>query len=571
MNPERLLQNFDRLNDTPDAVPRLRRFILDLAVRGKLVEQNPEDEPAAELLKRIEVEKARLVKAEKIGKQRVVATLNLSDHPFNIPPTWKWIRLGQVANLITKGSTPTSYGHSFVNSGINFIKVESIRNGWLSTENVTSFITQKTHEFLRRSQLEKGDFLFSIAGSIGTCALVSEAILPANTNQALAIIRGADSAFLIDFLQYSSRSCLLEFAVNKARGGAMNNISLEDVGNFPLPLPPIAEQHRIVEKVDELMKLCDELEATQAKRERQRDRLVALTLHGLNNGKTDDKIGESFSFEDSARLYFNHLPSLTTRTEHIQLLRQTILNLAVRGKLVPQDPTEIVQINCVAKREIKKTSAELKEDTWPHVLPASWRWQRLEALAIQVTDGEHATPHRITEQQVPLVTAKNVRNGKMDYTNTDWVAYETATTAWQRCRPQVGDILLVCVGATTGRLCVLREPKDMVLVRSVALIRPNDSVDVDFMAVVLRSPMCQTQIWNKVKVTAQPCLYINRINSLAVPVPPLAEQHRIVAKVDEMMALCDEMEARINSNTTTSRQLLDATLQEVLDGCIQVA
>jgi len=165
---------------------------------------------------------------------------------------------------------------------------------------------------------------------------------------------------------------------------------------------------------------------------------------------------------------------------------------------------------------------------------------------------------------VPLVTAKNVRDGRMDYTNTDWVSYETATKAWQRCRPQVGDILLVCVGATTGRLCVIRDSKEMVLVRSVALIRPNDTISADFFAVVLRSPMCQMQIWNKVKVTAQPCLYINRINSLVIPLPPSAEQHRIVAKVGGLMALCDQMEARLNTTATARRQFLETTISEAL-------
>ena len=166
----------------------------------------------------------------------------------------------------------------------------------------------------------------------------------------------------------------------------------------------------------------------------------------------------------------------------------------------------------------------------------------IEEISHQITDGEHATPQRINERQVPLVTAKNVRDGSMDYEDTDWVSYETAGKAWRRCRPIPGDILLVCVGATTGRLCILREPKDMVLVRSVALIRPDSSVYVDYLALTLRSPLSQKQIWEKVKVSAQPCLYINRIKSLSIPLPPLYEQRRIVAKVDDLMALCDQLE-----------------------------
>jgi type I restriction enzyme S subunit len=188
----------------------------------------------------------------------------------------------------------------------------------------------------------------------------------------------------------------------------------------------------------------------------------------------------------------------------------------------------------------------------------------MDTIADQVTDGEHATPLRISETQVPLVTAKNVRDGFMDYSQTDWVSIETAQKAWSRCRPQVGDLLLVCVGATTGRLTVLREPQDMVLVRSVALIRPNSDVLDEYLERAIRSPVVQQQIWASVKAAAQPCLYINRIQSLLVPLPPLTEQHRIVAKVDALMALCDRLEASLIATAATRRRLLEALLTEAL-------
>jgi type I restriction enzyme S subunit len=340
MNPDWLLSHFNEISEAPDAVPRLRRFVLDLAVRGKLVEQNPADEPASELLKRLRATRTQLTEPRKKRKENLLGNLKDAKCPFELPNTWEWIRLGEVSTLITKGSTPTSYGHVFVKSGINFVKIEAIKDGRISAGNITSYISKETHQFLKRSQLHNGDFLFSIAGSIGTCAVVTDSILPANINQALAIIRGVDAAFLVSFLQYATRSCLLELALAKAREGAMNNISLEDVRNFGLPLPPLAEQHRIVAKVDELMTLCDELEAAQQKRERRRDRLVAATLNGLNNGEGGSGTGERHEFEENAPSYFNHFPRLTTRPEHIQQLRQTILNLAVRGKLVPQDPND---------------------------------------------------------------------------------------------------------------------------------------------------------------------------------------------------------------------------------------
>jgi len=182
MNAERLLSHYERIADAPDAIARLRRFILDLAVRGKLVPQDPNDEPASELLKRFAAEKARLVKAGEIRKPKPLAPINSDDIPgYEEIAGWTWVRLGEVSSLITKGSTPTSYGHAYTDEGVNFVKVESIRNGVLRPENITSFISEETNQFLARSRLTCGDILFSIAGSIGTCAVVTEECLPANT------------------------------------------------------------------------------------------------------------------------------------------------------------------------------------------------------------------------------------------------------------------------------------------------------------------------------------------------------------------------------------------------------
>jgi type I restriction enzyme S subunit len=268
----------------------------------------------------------------------------------------------------------------------------------------------------------------------------------------------------------------------------------------------------------------------------------------------------------NAERLLQHFNRLSEAPDAIPRLRQFVLELAVRGKLVPQDPYDEPAAIFEARAESRsaKTVRDTEiEDIWPYVVPHAWAWRRIMHVSDQVTDGEHATPQRITERQIPLVTAKNVRDGEMDYTQMDWVSLDTAEKAWRRCRPSVGDILLVCVGATTGRLCILREVKDMVLVRSVALIRPSQEVDVNYLAVALRSPICQEEIWKQIKATAQPCLYINRINSLPIPLPPLTEQHRIVAKVDELMALCDQLELAKSEREQSRDRLVAASLHRL--------
>jgi len=572
MSPARLLEHFDRLIDTPDAVPRLRRFILDLAVRGKLVEQDPKDEPAGELLKRIAKEKIRLARTGKTGRSKLL--------PFSLPQEWRWVRIGEVSRMITKGSTPTSYGHSYVQSGINFIKVEAIKNGELLPENVTSHISAETHEFLRRSQLEAGDFLFSIAGSIGTCAVVPESILPANTNQALAIIRGSEAAFHSGFLKSATSSSLLDSVLAHSRGGAMNNISLEDVSNFLLPVPPLAEQHRIVARVDELMALCDELEAAQTKREKRRDRLVATTLHDLNNGDTTPTPGAPTTFEKSARFYFNHLPRFTTCPEHIHQLRQTILNLAVRGSLVPQDPKDepssklLIRLSSGKKQIIEELGlrqqpelSEERDKVVPFHAPAAWVWSVMDECFI-VTGGIQKTPLRTPRNHAfPYVGVSNVLRGRLDLSEVK--QFELKEGELDKLRLEPDDLLVVEGNGSASEVgrCArwTGEIRNCVHQNHIIRCRAGDPAIARFTEIYLNSET-GVEIMRALAVTSAGLynLSVGKIRRIKIPIPPIAEQHRIVAMADKLMTLCDEIEAGTNITATAQRLLLHASLLHAL-------
>jgi len=562
MNAEQLLEHFDRVCDAPDAIPQLRRFILDLAVRGKLVEQDPNDEPAAELLKKIIAEKEHLLNKGSIKQQFVSPDKKKDPVPYSIPLNWLWVRFGDIIIDADAGWSPKSA--SFPRSGDYWgvLKVSAVTwDKFRPTENKQLISDVLNPE---KVQIHVGDFLISRANTsdlVAKCVVVNEEpknLILSDKIVRLCITNQCNKIFLC-FFNNNSESARNYYA-EKASGTShsMKNVTRSVIYDLPIPLPSLAEQHRIVAKVDELMALCDQLEEAQAKREHRRDRLVSASLHRLHQSAASNDY-------EPALFYLNHLPRLTNRPEHIQQLRQTILNLAVQGKLVEQDSND-EPANILLKLDQKGSHVMEARNThreiWPWDIPLSWNWFRLESICEQITDGEHATPERIHEHQVPLITAKNVRDGFMDFTYTDWVSYETASKAWERCHPIVGDILLVCVGATTGRLCILRKKKDMVLVRSVALIRPTTTIDVDYLALALSSPLCQSEIWEKVKVTAQPCLYLNRMKSLSIPLPPFAEQHRIVAKVDEIMTLCNQLEFQFDIAYTTHCRLLDSILHD---------
>lgn len=276
--------------------------------------------------------------------------------------------------------------------------------------------------------------------------------------------------------------------------------------------------------------------------------------------------------------FFENFEQLAAVPNGMQKLRELILQLAVQGKLMPQDPNDepgsallekikVEKGQLAKEKKIKRGEplSPVKTDEAPFELPKDWEWVKANEITSLITDGEHATPPRINQPAVPLVTAKNVRNGFLDLTTVDYVSSETALKCWTRCDPQHDDILMVCVGATTGRLTLLKSPPRFVLVRSVALIRPmHRYVYPEFLALSIKSPIGQSQIWGNVKQSAQPCLYINKIQRLLLPLPPLTEQRRIVAKVDKLMALCDELEARQQEQQAVLVRLNNAALDQLL-------
>lgn len=553
MNAEWLISLYERVADAPDVVSRLRNFVLDLAVRGKLVEQVSADVSAAKLLD--EIGQAR----KRLGIKSSGMSLEIGETPFSLPLGWGWTRLGDICAKTGSGSTPRGGKDVYKETGIPFLRSQNIYNDGLRLDDVV-YINPQTHDKMKATSVIAGDLLLNITGgSMGRCARVPSGFEGANVSQHVAIIRPAVEG-LDAFLHHLILSPYFQaFIFDEQTGAGRGGLPKNRMDQIVVALPPLAEQRRIVAKVDELIALLGRLEATRQQREATRDSLAVATLARLAASDTpvEDAITHS-------RFALNTLPAISARPDQITALRQTILNLAVCGKLAPQTHEETLGSTQRTSSEALAFSfsddfAESKLE-----LPLGWGWRPIRELTHHVTDGEHATPPRISEQQVPLVTAKNVRDGHMDYAQTDWVSFETASKAWKRCRPIVNDLLMVCVGATTGRLTVLRTPKDMVLVRSVALIRPTAEIDSDYFAWAIRSPVVQGQIWRSVKASAQPCLYINRIQGLLIPVPHLAEQRRIVVKVETLMALCDQLEAALSRADATRSRLLETLLHEAL-------
>lgn len=514
MKLETFFEQFDQFADAPDAVARMRELIRNFAVTGKLVPQDPNDEPATMLVERIAATLPH--KKSENPFLRQIDDLITDEFEYKLPPGWVWLPLGHVGIWATGCGFPMQY-QGEASGEFLFCKVSDMNLPGNDVEIHTTVhsIDSKVMKKIKARSNPVGTVIFpKIGGAIATHKrrLVIKPTIIDNNCSGIQPIGLTDDRWLLLFMR--------SLDLTKYQSGtSVPAVSQGSLDPIRIGLPPLAEQKRIVAKVDELMALCDRLEAQQQERETRHAALARASLARFADAPTP------------ANLQFLFHPSYTISPAD---LRKSILTLAVQG-------------------DLSSRSLGL----------AKWSTVTMKEVCDLITDGEHATPQRVPSG-VPLATAKNVRDGFLDMAQTDYVAPETAKKCWKRCKPKHGDILMVCVGATTGRVCLVLNPPDMVLVRSVALLRPNTNrIEGTFLDLFLRSPLGQTQIWGGVRQNAQPCLYLGKMGKFKIPLPPLAEQRRIVAKVEHLMTLVDALEKQLAASRAIAANLLAALVAEL--------
>ena len=559
MSPERLLQHFDQIAEAPDAIPHLRRFILDLAVRGKLVEQEPNDEPAVELLKKIQKEKSLLISKGKIQRHKDVLPPNVDEAPCEIPHCWEWACLAELSLKIHYGYTASANSQI---KDVRLLRITDIQNNNVCWETVPG--CEIADDQVEQYLLADGDILIArTGGTIGKTFLVKD--VQAKAVFASYLIRVQISRNIFDryaklFLESPIYWKQLE---DGSRGAGQPNVNGQTLGKMAVSLPPLAEQHRIVAKVDELMSLCDELEKAQAKRESRRGRLVAATLAGITDSQS--KINGS-------KFFINHLPRITARPDHIKQLRQTILNLAVRGKLVPQNPKDesavvlLKQIHTEKMRMVKegivrnqKSLMIMEPEDYAFDLPETWVWLRLGDIGFTQTG---TTPSSNSPEYfgdyIPFIKPAALTANTIDYSG-EGISKEGVEHS--RLIPK-NSVLMVCIGSSIGKVNVT--DRDVCCNQQINTVTPYLENLTAFTSFALKSFYFQKLVLANAGMGTLPIISKGKWEILPIPLPPLAEQHRIVAKVNELMALCDELEARLNTTSAARHQLLESTLHEAL-------
>jgi type I restriction enzyme S subunit len=479
-----LFEKFDRLVEAPDAVPCLRRFILDLAVRGKLVEQDSNDEPATELFKQIRAWRNAAIAKKKVRLPRKpLLAIQESEIPYALPTQWSWARLGELIYIHSGDGLTTE---AMIDGSIPVFGGNGI-TGFHDTSNV--------------------DQPTIVIGRVGYyCGSVH--VTPPNAWV-------TDNAFITEFCFdaiFQSFLVLLLRATNlKENEGATAQPVISGTKLYPIVvgLPPFAEQRHIVAKVDELMGLCDQLEAAQVERERRWDRLAAASLNRLNRPDGDAK-----AFCAHARFHLDHLPRLTVRPNQIPALRQTILNLAMRGHLVPQDPNDEPASDLLAKKAklpdghqrrqtiLKKTSISRPDDLFP-VIPKSWEYMDIQSLydlnvIIDYAHGNHGSLYprssEFGDTGVTFVTAKDLVKGRVLWHSC--VKLNDARANQLKKGWAKGNDVLLTHNATVGRVARVEPEVGLFLLgTSVTFYRLNSTfLDPGFFFYLLQASIWQGQL-----------------------------------------------------------------------------
>ncbi|EPV7125758.1 restriction endonuclease subunit S [Escherichia coli] len=503
-------------------IKKLRELILELAVRGKLVPQDPNDEPASELLKRIAAEKAELVKQGKIKKQKPLPEISEEEKPFELPEGWEWVTFSHLGYFFG-GKTPSKMKDEYWGGTIPWVTPKDMKTNLIvdSEDKVTPLALEDG-----LTKVSPGSILFvARSGILRRIFPVAITSIECTVNQDIKVLSPffSDISYYILLMMNGFERYIIENLTKT--GTTVESLLFEDFISHPFMIPPFAEQNRILSTVKKLMSLCDQLEQQSLTTLDAHQQLVETLLGTLTDSQNAEELAENW-----ARIS-EHFDTLFTTEASVDALKQTILQLAVMGKLVPQDPNdepasellkriaqEKAQLVKEGKIKKQKPLPPISDEEKPFELPEGWEWCRLNDISSKITDGDHKTPPRIAEGY-KLLSAKNIRDGYLDYNNCDYISAIDYEKSRERCLPEKGDLLIVSVGGTIGRSSLIKDCSDFALVRSVAIIKPL-LIEPEYLKLAMDSKLLQSMIHSHKRGGAQPCLYLGEISKFLFPTPP---------------------------------------------------
>ncbi|RZP67638.1 restriction endonuclease subunit S [Vibrio vulnificus] len=522
-------------------VKKLRELILELAVRGKLVPQNPNDEPASFLLQRISEEKTQLIKEKKITKPKKLPAIKKQDITFALPEGWQACYFGDIYSLVYGDNLP------------------------------------------KAKRTESGEFLvYGSNGSVGTHNLfsVGSPCLVIGRKGSAGAINLSDQPCWVTDVAYSLippvgislKYCFLHLqtlGLDSLGKGIKPGLNRNEANALVVCTPPSDEQHRIVAKVDELMALCDQLEQQTEASIEAHQVLVTTLLDTLTNSADADELMQNW-----ARIS-EHFDTLFSTEESIDQLKQTILQLAVMGKLVPQDPSdepaaELLKriadekAQLVKDKKIKKQKAlpPIAEDEKPFELPSGWEWCYLQDLFSVVTDGDHQAPPK-SDEGTPFLVIGNLNTGHIQFEGCNYVpAQYFDKLDWTR-QPSKGDLLYTVTGSY-GIPILVTEDVPFCVQRHVAILNSTADTPVEYIQYVLRSKYSFDFATSVATGIAQKTVPLTGLRKMPIPLPPLKERSEILQMIATLIGVCEQLKVSIRDSQTNQLHLTDAIVEQVV-------
>ncbi|AWN15326.1 restriction endonuclease subunit S [Salinisphaera sp. LB1] len=547
-------------------IKKLRELILELAVRGKLVAQHDSDEPAQTLLKRITEKKARLQADGQIKKTKELPAVSEDEARFDIPSNWIWTRLGTIAQISPRNRAEDQ-------TEVSFIPMPLI---------TTSHTGGHSQEKRQWSAIKKGYTHFAD----GDIALAK--ITPCFENSKAAVFRnlhngiGAGTTELhvarpygstIDpfFILYCLKSpgFLIRGEARMTGTAGQKRLPKDFFATDPIPLPPLAEQHRIVQKVDELMALCDRLEQQTRDQHAAHETLVDALLDTLTQSQDADELADNW-----ARLAA-HFDTLFTSEQSVERLKRSVIQLAISGRLtnqagnteppavlldaIAEQRESLVQLNKIRKPAQSRRSSKSAE---LFSLPKGWQWGVLEDLFAIVTDGDHQAPPK-SASGIPFLTIGNVNTGSINFHGCRHVPSEYYESLdWAR-RPGKNDLLYTVTGSY-GISAPVTSHKAFCVQRHIAILKSVDATPIPYVLLFLRSQLAFDYVERSVTGIAQKTLSLSALRKMPIPIPPLEEQERLVKQSDKLMMLCDQIKAHVKQAGESRRQMAEAVVEQAI-------
>lgn len=473
---------------------------------------------------------------------------------------FRTITLGAIGQW-GSGGTPLKSNLEFYNGNIPWLVIGDLNDGLITKSE--SHITDLGLKNSSAKLIPKGSLLIAMYGSIGKLGITG---IECTTNQAIAFCIPDNKVILIKYLFFYLRS-IRNKLLDRGQGLAQQNISQTILKQFKVQIPSLVKQEQIIAKIDELMPLCEQLEEQHINSEEAHEKLVKVLLDSLVQSKDAEE------FKDSWQRIANHFHTLFTTEESIDELKQTLLQLAVMGKLVSQDPndepaSELLKRIQDEKAKLINEGKIRKEKSLPLIseneksfkLPKGWVWVNLQDV-FDVRDGTHDTPKYI-DKGFPLITSKNLSSGTLDFSDIKYISEEEHTAIKQRSKVDRGDILFAMIGSIGNPVIVNTDFEFSI--KNVALFKPykTDLCNMPYLLTYLNYKSIALR--DEAAGAVQSFVSLSILRNTLFCMPPLLEQSRIVLKFNELMFLCSELKSRIQQARAKQKQIADVLVSQAL-------